>query len=457
MPAELDALLEAAIKGVDATPAAGLAIATALNTIGYGTTARLRTYDDNAFDMAAPPRESIAKLRGELVNNGAADDAESRAVIGALVKLVAPAGHAAGSASTGTAAQLAGGTPSKPEDDDANTLECYRDAKVLQSLEVELDEMLVTTGQMRRDVLKYGYITKVSSVTRVARLGTNTGTRRRLGLSSADGTGTADAVLELPDQKPTATDDTSQLKTNTRDLVHALVAALSVEIKPEAYGGRESGWTTPAGRTSQIRVSLTRARAETWLWAMIQSRLLGAAYARMVDTEVGKFLKMCARTTHIGNEVLDVMDASDPRRFHADPEPSAEVAPREEVNLATRDATKGGGAANGADCSSWLTTGRCSREECPYGHLESRRGLAQGSGRNKRQRENNQSAPNYAHAYPPPWAWGGKGKGGGGGGGGGKGNRGGGGGDNKKKGGRGGGGRNGGDGGGNHDWWGWGY
>ena len=225
-------------------------------------------------------------------------------------------------------------TPSKPEDDDANTLECYRDAKVLQSLEVELDEMLVTTGQMRRDVLKYGYITKVSSVTRVARLGTNTGTRRRLGLSSADGTGTADAVLELPDQKPTATDDTSQLKTNTRDLVHALVAALSVEIKPEAYGGRESGWTTPAGRTSQIRVSLTRARAETWLWAMIQSRLLGAAYARMVDTEVGKFLKMCARTTHIGDKVLDVMDASAPRRFHADPEPSAEVAPK--------DATTGG-------------------------------------------------------------------------------------------------------------------
>ena len=112
-----------------------------------------------AFDMAAPPRESTAKLRGELVNNGAADDAESRAVIGALVKLVAPAGHPAGSASTGIASQLAGGTPSKPEDDDANTLECYRDAKVLQSLEVELDEMLVTTGQMRRDVLKYGYIT----------------------------------------------------------------------------------------------------------------------------------------------------------------------------------------------------------------------------------------------------------------------------------------------------------
>ena len=136
MPEELDALLETAIKGVDATPATGLAIATALNTIGYGTTARLRTYDDNAFEMAAPPRESIAKLRGELVNNGAADDAESRAVIGALVKLVAPAGHPAGSASTGTASQLAGGTPSKPEDDDANTLECYRDAKVLQSLEV---------------------------------------------------------------------------------------------------------------------------------------------------------------------------------------------------------------------------------------------------------------------------------------------------------------------------------
>lgn len=456
MPAELDALLEDAIKNVEAAAATGLAVASALNAIGYGTTARLRTYDDNAFELAVPPRESIAKLRAELINNGAADDAESRAVVGALVKLVTQADRTAGHATAGSALNPAGGAATKAEDDDSTTLECYRDAKVLQSLEVELDEMLVNTGSMRRDVLKYGYVTKCSSVTRVARLGTNNGTRRRLGLSSADGTGTSDAVLELPDQRPTATDDTAQLKTNTRDLVHSLVAAMSVEIKPEAYGGRESGWTTPSGRTTQIRVSLTRARAETWLWALVQSRLLGAAYARMVDNEVGKFLKMCARTTHIGNEVLDVMDASDPRRFHTDPAPSSEAPPRDDVNLATKDSQKGGTASSGADCTSWLTTGRCSREECPHEHVESRRGLAQGSSR-KRQRENNQPAPNHSYSYPPPWAWGGKGKGGGGGGGGGKGNRGGGGGDNKKKGGRGGGNRNGGNGGGGQDWWGWGY
>ena len=110
MPAELDALLEDAIASVDAAAATGLAVASALNAIGYGTTTRLRTYDDNAFELAAPPRESIAKLRTELVNNGVTDDAESRAVVGALIsKLVTQADRTAGHSTAGPGSNPAGG------------------------------------------------------------------------------------------------------------------------------------------------------------------------------------------------------------------------------------------------------------------------------------------------------------------------------------------------------------
>ena len=166
MPAELDALLEDAIESVDAAAATGLAVASALNAIGYGTTTRLRTYDDNAFELAAPPRESIAKLRTELVNNGVADNAEGRAVVGALIKLVTQADRTAGHSVAGLASNPAGGAATKAEDDDSTTLECYRDAKVLQSLEVELDEMLVNTGSMRRDVLKYGASSRMRNCSR---------------------------------------------------------------------------------------------------------------------------------------------------------------------------------------------------------------------------------------------------------------------------------------------------
>jgi hypothetical protein len=268
-------------------------IAVALDALGVDTMRRATTWansvNEPVFIVYPPAGAAIVEFQNAVLGAAAAgalpDSVAIRAIITSIAMGIASAGVGGNKP---TAEAKPDGKPKDDEDEEATALSAYKDLHKLQGRYTELSSQCVFVGGARKSVKKHGHIAKLPSLSKLPRYG-HAGQKRKIA-SFGEGT-----TLEVDDVKAKPLDTIQSCHRATRDLVRGIVASMTFPIATTAFGGRESGWITPPGSTTQVRVMLDAETGERLERALCGSVLTQPGpYGRMADAVLTKFTDLCA-------------------------------------------------------------------------------------------------------------------------------------------------------------------
>lgn len=337
-------------------------VCTELDRIGVDTLTKATSFTDAAGEAAflqSPPTAAGVKAFADAMlsatdGSAMADSLGARCLFTTLGRAIAAA--AVVPPSKGTAA------PERDEDDEVTALGAYKDLYKMQGRYTELSSQCVFVGSARRSVKKHGHISQVPGLAKLTRYG-HAASKRKLA-SFAEG-----ASLEVDDTRAKTLDTLQACHRAAKDAVRGILAAKSVQIDASAFGGRDFGWITPAGKTSQVRVMLDAEAAERLECALTGSQLTEpGAYVRMANGAFTRYANLCARLTQHPGEVIEKMVESEHALFDTDPgytESAADTA-------STAPSHEGWGEpwTSGGVCAAWLDHGYCDRKgwDCMQDH-----------------------------------------------------------------------------------------
>jgi hypothetical protein len=415
-------LVQRACTDVEADDGLVAKIADALDGLSFDSLAKVYGYGDGVFNKHPPERAHVTEFVDALIGVAAAglvDDPPTRGAIVALARIISES--------------LAKSTRAGDrESDDATTTKAYKELRRLHGRTIRLSRQCQFVGAAYRTVLKHGFADLVPSLKAVKLYGCANRGRRDVG-------GGLSFEVE-GEAKDAGTQTIQQCHLLTADVCFGLLAAKSVTVKKEAFGGKDEGWITPPGKTAQVRVLWTLESCEELIQALQTSSLTEPApYIRMMDRVITRVLdRFSSLRTHPDACTTQII-SQDAAMFHTDPEyrkRSRDEVDEEdattEVSSVASSAGHSGHSARGANayCQAWLTSGACRKDDCPFLHHVSARGALQGGGNGSRRGGrgggprngggSQRASPSWGEEWyssPPAWAWGGGWGGGGGGGG----------------------------------------
>ena len=348
-----------------------------LSDDGYTTSELLLTYEGGAFQKVPPEATAMRKLQVHLTAARAGraplvDDARMQLTIEKVIKKCL-----ADVAQYHTKPSGDGAIGDRQRGDEA-----YKLTKQLQGLDVPLEMRVSFVGAMVKELADVGYIQMAPGLDGICLLGNTRSKKGSIKLAESD------MSIAVNEDRYETVLTIGRCHSLTYAYVYGLLSVLGRKISDTAYDKRDVGWILVPGEATQVRVGMTRAKAEELIRYIVQvGGTEVAPYIEMFNGVIRAFIQDYSRKLRHADEGVDDLLFNRPALF--------KVAATASEGLSTQETTVGSplvekpekGSAEERSrrgvCQAWLTSGNCQayfNGDCPYGHAESHRGVLHGRG-----------------------------------------------------------------------------
>ena len=251
--------------------------------------------------------------------------------------------------------------------------QAYKMLLKLHGLNLTIDQRATFVGSMTHEVNTTGYISTAPSLSGMTLQGTTKEARSKLRFADSD------VTIPVEKERTESVGDIARCQDLTRFYWYGILAVLGRPITDKAYGGKDVGWISVPGEVKQRRVGMSRDKCEELIFHIIRHGGTNVGpYVGMQDGVVREFIREFAlKQRHPDTIISDfILDRAALFRIGGSSSTASSVVPSESDAGEAIDAAEvsGGGDYSKGVCVSWLTTGGCNDDLCPFTHAAGHRG-----------------------------------------------------------------------------------